>query len=80
MESQPESPPLAMETDVQSPVHPSDATPDQGQRSGTDEPQPSTSTGVTANSGQPPLPDYSAAKTGDLFFFTYEVPIEEIFK
>ncbi|XP_053377275.1 E3 ubiquitin-protein ligase HUWE1-like isoform X3 [Mercenaria mercenaria] len=64
MELQPESPPLAMETDAASPEHHSDTPTMEDQGSSVDEPQPSTSTGITGGSSQTTLPDYSAAKTG----------------
>ena len=66
LDSQPESPPLAMETDTalspssdKAASSPSHSEPE-GQVS--KEPQPSTSSGIT-DPGQEPLPDYSAAKT-----------------
>lgn len=72
LDSQPESPPLAMETDVSSPDHtpasPSDVTQVSeapGQGPSTLDAQPSTSTGITDGNSLPPLPDYSAAKTGE---------------
>ena len=60
MDYQPESPPLAMETDPVSTTE--DAGKGEGSQQETaegskDEPEPSTSS-------QKPLPDYSAAKTG----------------
>lgn len=72
LDSQPESPPLAMETDVSSPDHtpasPSDVTQvseTAAQGPSTLDAQPSTSTGITDGNSLPPLPDYSAAKTGE---------------
>ena len=61
MDFQPDSPPLAMETDT---VVVSEVEKPQGSEestSGKEEPEPSTSS-------QKPLPDYSAAKTGSLKF------------
>ncbi|XP_060587198.1 E3 ubiquitin-protein ligase HUWE1-like isoform X3 [Ruditapes philippinarum] len=64
MDLQPESPPLAMETDAVSPEQAGDSQSMEDQGTSVDEPQPSTSTGAAAGASQSSLPDYSAAKTG----------------
>ena len=69
MDSQPESPPLAMmETDTALSPSSDNASKSPSQDEQEDdvskEPQPSTSTGIT-EPGQEPLPDYSAAKTSE---------------
>jgi len=63
LDSQPESPPLAMETDPEhEPVSPAQGS--DSQEASSLELQPSTSTGETDGNSLPPLPNYSAAKTG----------------
>ena len=65
MDLQPESPPLAMETDAvctQQAAVDSPSMEDQG--TSVDDVQPSTSTGIVPGTSHSPLPDYSAAKTG----------------
>lgn len=82
MESQPEWLPLAMETDATpSPESLGDVgtSVDVPRESSVDEPQPSTSSGIASGSSHPPLPDYSAAKTGLLHFYSFserKFPVE----
>ncbi|WAR27034.1 HUWE1-like protein [Mya arenaria] len=76
LDSQPESPPLAMETDTphddhvseDTPTH-TDSSPESASGAGAtamevNPDRPSTSTGIMHDPDLPPLPDYSAAKTG----------------